>query len=361
MQLRSLVFILCLLLFTDALAQLDPSSVLLLNRGSTSSGDSAIDSGRYTIRPRDPNRREEPRPISGRRTNRGDEANEEATDLPPVTVTIPEPPESADKPAEVADAQVEPKGEPEQRPLPPPLEMSRRYNLVELSFAPGYLYSDSSSEFFYRNYTMAAPVLSVDANVWLNPNFALNGSYLSTLSGHINDSLGGSRNVPATHEWFTAGLRLREFFGKDVLANSVTFGVDYFDYKFRVPADAEYREKLSSTGIRVSLEAEIPVTAFRSWLFGVSFSPKLQHREEATETDVRSGSNVDANAVSISIGGRMLFERKGGVFWKVSHSVEKDLFSGEASDKDPKTDEIPTGVSVTNSITIFTFGYTWGN
>lgn len=358
MRLRSLAFILCLLLITAASAQLDPSSVLLLNRGNTNQGENAIDSGRYTVRPRDSNRRDDPRPVSGRRTNRGDESSDEGTDLPPVTITIPDPPQAVEQPTPVSE---EPKEAVEERPLPPPREMSRRYNLVELSFAPGYLYSDSSSEYFYRNYTMSAPVLSVEAGVWMNPHFALNGSFMSTLSGHVNDSLEGDRNVPATHEWFTAGLRFREFFGRNVLASTVTLGIDYFDYKFRVPSDAQYREKLSSVGARISLEAEVPVTVTRSWLFGVAFSPKLQHREEATETDVRSGGGVDANAVSISIGGRMQFERKSGIFWKLSHSVEKDLYSGEASEEDPRTGKTPTGVSVTNSITIFTFGYTWGN
>lgn len=358
MRLRSLAFILCLLLFTDASAQLDPSSVLLLNRGNTNQGESAIDSGRYTVRPRDQSRRDDPRPVSGRRTNRGDEATDEGGELSPVTITIPDPPQVTENPPPVSE---DSKDAVEERPSPPPRELSRRYNLVELSFAPGYLYSDSSSDYFYRSYTMSAPVLSVEASVWMNPHFALNGSFISTLSGHVNDSLEGGRNIPATQEWFTAGLRFREFFGRDVFASTVTFGIDYFDYKFRVPSDAQYREGLSSVGARVSLEAEVPVTVSRSWLFGVAFSPKLQHREEATETDVRSGGGVDANAVSISIGGRLQFERKNGIFWKLSHSVEKDLYSGEASDDDPRTGEKPTGVSVTNSITIFTFGYTWGN
>lgn len=354
MLLRRSVFFICMLFFANASAQLDPSSVLLLNKGSSTSGESAIDSGRYTVRPK-----EQQRSNSSRRTNTGADSGEEESELAPVTVTVPPAPEETVAVSEPApEERVE---EPKRQTPLPPRELSRRLNLVELSFAPGYLYADSNSDYFFRRYVMSAPLLSVDAGVWMSPNFALNGSYLSTLSGHINDSLNGARNVPATHEWFTAGLRLREFFGNEVLANSVTFGIDYFDYKFRVPSDAKYRERLASTGVRVSLEAEVPVTIHRSWLFGVSFSPKLHHREEATELDVRSGSAVEANAVSISIGGRFQFDRKSGVFWKLSHSVEKDLFSGEASEDDPVSGEKPDGVSVTNSITVLTFGYTWGN
>lgn len=362
MRLRFLIFTLGLLSSAIAGAQIDPSSALLLNSGNANSGGSAIDSGRYTTRPRDPNRKEEPRPVAGRRTNRDEDIDEDASPLNPVTITVPESPYREPLPssreADAADAQAA-----APRVIRPPrnLELSRRYNLIELSFAPGYLYSDSSSEYFYRRYSMAAPMLSVEANVWLSQRFGLNGSYASTLSGHVNDSLSGQKNVPATHEWFTAGMRFREFFGHESAADSISIGLDYYDYRFRVPSDASYREKLSSVGVRVSLEGELAVSPHRSWLLGVSFVPKLRQLEEATNTDAKSGGSVDANALSLSVGGRIQLDRKSGLFWKLSHSVEKDLYSGEASLADPQTAVKPSGVSVINSITLFLFGYTWGN
>lgn len=357
---RQFLIMTSLLFATSAFAQFDPSSALLFN-GSRGARENSFDSGRYTVRPKEATRREDPRAAAGKRNSTKD--SEEEGDTTPVTVTVP--PDASEGPQQAPKT-----AQPDPQPAPikaeaakqlPPRDVSRRLNLVEVSFAPGYLYSNSDSNSYYRRYTMAVPVLSVDANVWLSPYFGLNGSYAATLSGHVGDSLTGNKNVPATHEWFTAGFRSRRFFGSDVLANTVALGLDYYDYHFRVPSDASYREKLSSVGVRISLEAEMPMTIYRSWVVGIFFAPKLAHREEATGTSVQSGGNVDANMVGISVGGRMQFERKDAIFWKITHQVEKDMYSGEASAADPAAGQVLTGVSVTNSISIFTFGYTWGD
>jgi hypothetical protein len=111
----------------------------------------------------------------------------------------------------------------------------------------------------------------------------------------------------------------------------------------------------------LSLDAELPVTPYRAWTLGFSIAPKLQHRESSTAIDFQSGSNVDANQVGVSLGTNIHFDAGSLIFVKVSHFVEKDLFSGPATKPDPVTAQTPSGVSVTNSFTLLQIGYTWGN
>lgn len=353
-----------------ALAQFDPSSALLLNNG-TGNGtgvNSAVDSGRYTIRPKAEVQKPEPKAPAAKKTREPDDSAE------PVTVVVPAVQNSNAASQQVgsgqpviircdthADPRLEARAECPSTPAPAsPRDSGRRLNLMDLSFAPGYLYNNSDSSYSYRSYTVAAPILTVDANVWLMQSFSLHGSYTGSLSGSVNDSSSGARNVPATEEWFTAGVRMRKFVSADALSPVMNFGVEYYDYEFHVPADANLREKLVSTGLRLSLDVEIPVNANRSWTLGAMLAPKLSHTESATGITFQSGGNVDANAVGISLGGRLQFDRNDAIFWKASQIVEKDLFAGQASLAD-QNGVTPTGVSVTNSFTILEVGYSWGD
>lgn len=345
-------------------AQIDPSSALLLN--SSRSGGSPAESSRYTIRPRpETTRKDETRTV---RKPREDESPSE-----PVTVNIPSgqtveaTPNSSqnlqpliircEEPSTCPPVLVQ--GGTHQPSQPLVRENLRKLNLIELSFAPGYLYNNSDSSYSYRSYTSSTPTLTVDANVYLSGTFALHGAYTGTLSGHVSDANNGSKNVPASQEWFVAGFRWRKFFGVDVASPVLYFSVDYYDYQFRVPSDAVLREKLRSTGVRISLDAEIPANQRRSWTVGASLAPKLRHAELSTGVEFQSGGNVDANAVGLSLGGRVQFERSDAIFWKLSHTVEKDLFSGQASKADPQSGLTPQGVAVINSFTLFEIGYTW--
>lgn len=358
---------------TIAWAQIDPSSALLLNSGrGTNSG---IDSGRYKIRPKAESSKKDDQHGVPAKKQKEEENNE------PVTVTVPygQPVLASDyatssqviSPQQVivrcdalaaacANSNGKESGSSGAEPRQDYRDLGRRLNLMDLSFSPGYIYNNSDSGYSYRSYTYSTPTLTVDANVWMHPGFALRGSYTGTLSGHISDSANGSKNIPAMQEWFTAGFRSRKFFGSDAMASALSFGFDYYDYQFRVPSDAALREKLHSTGIRLALDAEIPVSASRSWTVGATLAPKLRHVELSTGIDFQSGGNVDANSVGISFGSRIQFERHDAVFWKVSHTVEKDLFSGDATKAD-QNGTTPSGVAVINSFSLIEVGYAWGN
>lgn len=334
-----------------AQAQIDPS-VLLLNSGSTPADrDRALEAGRYTVRPKDKDAKV-PR-------NQQSTTGETKPDVAPET-----------KPAQPA-ASPSPSPTPAAATAQPPapdavtpaydVRDDRRLTMLEIAIAPGYLYNVSDSSYSYRSYTTSAPTISLDAKVWLSPTFAAHTSYLGTVSGNVNDSVNGSRNVSATQQWYWVGIRSRKFFGSTRLAPTLEFGLDYYEYEFRVPSDSLMRERLKSTGGQISLESEIPTSPYRSYTLGFSFAPKLQHKETATAVDFQSGGSVDANGVGISLGSKIRFDRSNAMFWKFTYSIEKDVFGGDASLADPQTGVAPSGVSVTNSFSLIQLGYTWGD
>ena len=353
-------------LSSSAQAQIDPSSALLFNGAKPAAREGTPDSSRYTVRPKAETtvRREEARPPAARRTIVVETKEDSGQPLEPVTVTVP----GSDAPLAAPALQPETVVT---RVSRQPIVLGaatnqgiidqRRLNLVELNLSSGYLYTNAESSYFYRRYTSSAPVVGAEADVWLTPNFGLNVSYLGTLSGHVSDSFDGSRSIPATQQWFTAGVRTRKFFGGDALSPTMVFGLDYYEYQFRVPSDSALREKLASIGVRVSLEADVPVTATRSWTLGFMVTPKLQHKETATGVEYQSGGNVEANGVGVSLGARVQFERRDAIFVKLSYIIEKDLFSGDASIPDPLTGVTPSGVAVTTTQSLLQFGYSWGN
>ena len=360
--------------------QVDPSSAILLNGVNRSSRDSGLDTGRYTVRPRD----------GSSKTTRRSQAVADPNIVDPDTLTSPKAADSghvrstpngvndklittenadsrSDTPSPAATATAVPPVPPATQ-LPPsatttpkPVAGLRRFNLIDLSVAPGYVYNNAQSSFIYRRYLTSAPSISADATAWFNENFGVNGSYLTTMSGSVADSNDRTRNTAADQQWTTFGVRGRRYFSFTPEASALVLGVDYYEYKFKVPNNAGIREKLTSTGVRISVEGEFPSGPSHTWLLGVSFMPKLSHTEASTSISFKSGDHVNANAVGFSVGSRWQFDRSNAVFWKFSYLIEKDLFGGPASITDPVANEVPAGVSVTNSFSLIQIGYSWGN
>ncbi|HVK60893.1 MAG TPA: hypothetical protein VM432_05055 [Bdellovibrionales bacterium] len=360
-----------LLIAQGSWGQVDPSSALLLNStGDASVRETGIGSGRYTVRPKNEAKKDSSRGIRSET-----EPTPVATPAPAATAQpapqAPKPPQAVapQKPAPpelTAPQTIPPQVSAPQAPAEAVAAQqatpeARRRVLMEISVAPGYLYNASESSYSYRNYNTSAPTIAAEARVWFNPSIAVQTSYLGTLSSSVSDSRDGSRSVAAAQQWFTAGLRARGFVGVSRMAPSLSAGIDYMEYEFRAPSDAQTRAKLKSSGIRVSVDADVPANPYRSWTLGFSVAPKLQHRESKTEIDFQSGGNVDATQVGMSLGTNIRFDATSMMFLKLSHVVEKDLFSGPATLADPVTGVAPSGVSVTNSFTMIQLGYTWGN
>ncbi len=237
----------------------------------------------------------------------------------------------------------------------------RRLNILEISFAPAFVYNDSRSTYLFRDFVTGGPGFNAEARVWLSPFFGVHTSYTSTLAGHVGNSVDGSMNVTAVHQWLQLGLRGRKYLSAGRMSPSLTFGADYYEYQMRIPQDAEFRASLKTTGVVLNLESEWPDSARFSWLLGMSVLPKAQHKEGPSSIELRSGGNVETNGIGLSAGGRLHFNRASSLYFKASQFVEKNMFSGQATPVDPSIGVAPSGVPVLNSFTILQLGYTWGN
>ncbi len=354
---------------SQAIAQLDPSSALLLNEMNHDSvRDSGLDSGRYTVKPKaneSSSHERVRRPVATVPASEDDEDDRPSPIVKEIGAAMPMPtaaqgvqapppipqPIVVDKPVKPVESPVR-VAETEHEPS---------LNQLELSVAPMYYYNSSDSPFWYRNYNASGPGFSTQARYWISPDFSINASYMSTLGGTIYDSVDHSKNVAITQTWLDAGLRWRKFFGSANHSPHLTFGVDYHEYQFQVAAEANLRQRLKTSGALVSLELEYPRGTQATANFGFSLLPMAQHTESGTGTSVQSGSAVSSYVVSVWAGGTRTLDSSNQIFWKLSETVERDVFNGGASAPDPISGTTPYGVPVTNAFTIFQLGYTWGN
>ncbi len=415
---RVVFFAACLLTVLPALAQMDSGSVILLNQGtSTSTREGGLDSGRYTVRPRksESGRANTPRDNTGRQAGPRDtrssgtptirsETNPTSTnstsdilvdssgvDQKSSNSTTQESSPSVEKTQTDSLTNLyHPMGSGRDREnYPPPITNGqpapfgqvlmggsaediqsykqvvngddRRLNILEISFAPAFIYNDSRSTYMFRDFVTGGPGFSAEAGVWLSPFFGVHTSYTSTLAGHVGSSADGSKNVTSVHQWLQVGLRGRKFLSLGRMSPSLTFGADYHEYQMRIPRDAELRASLKTTGVALNIESEWPSSERLSWLLGMTVLPKAQHKEGPSAIDLRSGGNVETNGLGLTVGGRLHFSRASSLYFKLSQFVEKNMFSGQATPIDPATGVAPTGVPVLNSFTILQLGYTWGN
>jgi hypothetical protein len=121
------------------------------------------------------------------------------------------------------------------------------------------------------------------------------------------------------------------------------------------------RGRLRTNGAQISLEGEWPTSGRNSWLLGVSFLPLASHKEYSTGLTLKSGGRVDTNGVGVTIGTKIQYDRSSALFVRLTHQLDKHVFTGQAATPDPNTGIAPSGVPVTNSFTILQLGYTWGN
>jgi hypothetical protein len=357
----SFVSLLAVLVASSAHAQLDPNSALLLNPSGNSVRESGLESGRYQVR----QKKEVANP------SRRSQAVEESTDpqmaVPsePLTYSVPSAPPAASTAAPRVQVKPSPESKPEERvamvPAAAPLNDRRRDPLLEIHLAPGYVYTNSDSSYTFRRYTTAAPTASASAVVWLQPSFGLQASYMTTLGGNVGDSPNNTHDIAATQEWMTLGIRTKKNFGSTLMSPLMTFGLDYSNYEFKVPEKAFTRNRLASRGVKLSLDAELPSSEGHAWTLGFSFLPKLAHSEGRTDAKFETGAGVEANALGVSVGGKIRFQQSDAMFWKLIYTLEKAQYTGSATVADPLLGVQPSGVSVTNTSTFLQFGYTWSN
>ncbi len=356
-----------------AFAQLDPSSGLLLNSDPKSSyRANGLDSGRYTVRPHNDSTSSSPKKApqakaNDRNNDRDEDDDTAVVEAKPLVQVAPTP---APTPAPIVETKTQPIMQAPKTPdteanfeTPKPASAvdEKKKNIIEISIAPLFIYNHSSSDLSFRNYSTSDPGYSLEVAAWLQPNFALHAQIINSLASSVNDSYDRSKNTNLVQQWISGGLRYRNFLSSQRNSASLTLGLDYEDYQFQVGTDAQMRNRLETSGIDLSLNAEIPRSSHYSWEFGVDFMPKAKHLETLTSASLQSGDSPEADVLGVSIGGRIYVDSSNQMFWKITERLEKDQFMGTTSKPDPSGNQTLTNVSVTNSFTLIQIGYTWGN
>lgn len=358
------------------LAQVDPASSLLLrSRGSQSS---ELDSSRYTVKPAPKTPQPPPQDLPKELPQKKYQASDEDNKVPQTLIQTETKPVSGG--AEISNPSTEEKEPDDQNIASQVKELllggtndsiaeyrnmlnarDTRLNMIEVTLAPAFLYVDSQSSFWPRNYLTSGLGLHADAKIWLTPFFGLQSTYLTSIGTSIKDNVQGTSYSEADHQYIDAGLRFRNFFGLSRKAPSLTFGLDYKEYKLTVPKDDPSRVRLVTTGFRLSAEAQFPKNERSVLMAGIELTPRASHKEVSTGTSIKSGDNNETDSLGIWIGKKYVFDRKNQIYWKLSHIVERNVFHGDTNQVDPDKGVTLEGVTVTNGMTALEFGYTWGD
>jgi len=379
-----------LLIAFGASAQLDSSSAVLLRSGGKAPSRQNLDSSRYKIRAPESRRDDDeigekpgtviPTPVAPARKAK-------ATATSEVTVTAPTPAEPqvpTPVPPEKSAVEAVPTVQPvvEAPPPPPPVAQQvrdlvggteedivearssihpqdPRANVVEIEIAPSYYYNDSQSTYSFRDYTSHGPGLGLGMNLWFTPFFGVQSRYFASVSGSIRS--GGTNMVPTDINYFEGGIRFRKHFGYTRKAAHLNWGIDYHDETNKISKEATTVVGRKSSGLQVSLEAVIPSTVTYAHTLQLDIRPRMKHSELGSGVDAKSGKKAETNAVGMSLGGEWTLDRRNQIYWKGQYSVERNLFKGSASQADPLNNQTPDGVSITNSLMMFYFGFKWGS
>ncbi len=235
-----------------------------------------------------------------------------------------------------------------------------RMNMVEISVLLGLISNSSKSNYSYRNYNSSAPKILLGAQFWLTPFMGIYGDYSTSMGGDVAGDPATRSRVLAQHEWTEAGIDVRKYFGMSRRSNSISYGVQFLEYKFSVPGDELNRLKIKSTGFGLHLVSRIPVAPSYAWILGGKFIPRIRHMEMDTGLSASSGSSGESNRLDVIIGGEFKMSRQNQIVWDLTTSFEKNQFGGQATTADPETGLKPKGVTVENTFFLLSFGYRWG-
>ncbi len=234
-----------------------------------------------------------------------------------------------------------------------------RSNMLDIAIAPAYYYNDSSSKYSFRRYHSHAPGLGLGMNLWFTPFFGMQSKFFTSFSASQNN--GGVNSVPTELQEFEAGLRFRKHFGFSRKAPTLNWGVDYNDNLNKISKLSTTSLGHKTSGLSFVLEATIPNSTAYANTFALEVRPRMKHSEQNTGIEARSGSKNETNSMSFSLGGQWNLDRRNQLFWRTRYTIERNLFDNQADTTDPISNQKPEGVSVTNSLLIFYFGFRWGS
>lgn len=352
-------------------AQVNPVTSVLIPSSANAEGSEPLSSDRYTVRQngtrtstskssqekRDSDQRIDPRIEIYNKVTQKTEAGK-GTDK---SVSVPAVNDKTDNkvnndPSEKTD--LSEKDELEKDSYHP---QDNRFNIVEISLAPRVLYMNSSSEYWYRNFHSAGPGIGASANVWLSNNFGIQVSFATTLAADISSDPTTNESALVDHRFTEAGLFYRKHFTNTRKSPSIALGVSQKEYNLALAKSEEDRLSLKSSGLALNLKAKIPESTMNAWVYEISLLPNLKVKESNSTREIKSGTKDTTYGVFVGLGQEYTFDRKNQIFWKLSHRYEKSIYKGTVSEADPVSGSTPQNISVTSGISIFEFGYIWGD
>ncbi|MGZ3774207.1 MAG: hypothetical protein ACXWQ7_18970 [Bdellovibrio sp.] len=235
-----------------------------------------------------------------------------------------------------------------------------RNNRVELEVSPVIAYIDSQSNYSYRTYQSLFNGVKIKPDVWFTPRIGVTGQFMFSLGADVDLINSNRSRIPVKHEFVDLGLNFRTFFGVSRQSNSVELSILHSDAKMTVPSDNTSRSGLKSQGFGVGLKTRVPSSINYAWTMTGTFYPRLQHEESEAGALTKSGSSQESSRLGLEFGGEWKLSRENQILWNVGASVERNTFDGAAESADPHTGLIPSNVSVTKSLYLFSLGYRWG-
>ena len=235
-----------------------------------------------------------------------------------------------------------------------------RLNQLEIDVLSGVVANSAASNYSFRNYNTVSPQISIGGKLWMTPFLGLHGQYRTSLGADVISDGATSSRISVQHETTEFGFQLRRYFGMSRKANSLQYGLFFSEYRFVVPSNDNHRVRLRSSGLGINLSGRIPVAPGYAWVFAGKLIPRVQHQEQPTGISLSSGDAGESSRFDLSLGGEFKMARQSQIIWDLTVSHEKNQFGGQASHPDPETGQRPNGVSVSNTLTIFSLGYRWG-
>lgn len=328
--------LLIILLSAAAKAQIDSPQTFIVPTGTSQSlEEESSTSRRYTVKPNQP----KPKPKDSKNLD----------SIAPVS------PDSPPK------SMVETKRDGLANTNSPQPENYRRPNFIEIQIAPGLIYVDSKSNYWYRKYQSSSPGISANASLWISPNFGLKCGLITSLGGDVSSGPTDLSKTAVSQQWTNYGVQFRNWKSQVESGSELDFGVKYSEFQFQPPIDSANRARLKSSGASFFIHAKFRQSDHRKTFVEFEIMPKATHKEIPTGLQLRSGDKVDSSQVGLKLGTTYSLTDGNSIFWSLNSSLEKNVFKGVASPTDPASNQALDGVTVYNRNVMFFVGYEWGD
>ncbi|MBX9767375.1 MAG: hypothetical protein K2X47_08905 [Bdellovibrionales bacterium] len=235
-----------------------------------------------------------------------------------------------------------------------------RKNWLELSFAPRWVNSHTSSSYWARDTQSKLLGFFVEGKFWVSPLFGIVADYAGTLSGTVQRQYGSDESAALKQNWLGAGVRFRRFFGSYKKMSTFAWGFDARQREQTIATEVTDKLSTRSRALFLTAESRIPISARWAMTVQVSLAPWVDHVESGGLNGESSGTGATSTAYNLGLGFEYLFDRGNRLFFRTKGDIEANQFQGGSALVDPRTGQSAKGLAVSQSYIMFELGYTWG-